>query len=133
HLETGHYVVIREENKIGEHFSIWNHSTVDYGCVIGNKVKVHNRVYVCQYTVIEDEVFVAPGVVMANDRYPVQSKGWQGPILRKGCRIGAGSVLLPGVSIGEGALVGAGSVVTKDVPAGALVYGAPARIHGKAP
>ncbi|MBI2174225.1 MAG: hypothetical protein HYU33_03405 [Candidatus Omnitrophica bacterium] len=46
HLETGHYVVIREENKIGEHFSIWNHSTVDYGCVIGNKVKVHNRV--CQ-------------------------------------------------------------------------------------
>ncbi|MBI2174224.1 MAG: hypothetical protein HYU33_03400 [Candidatus Omnitrophica bacterium] len=63
----------------------------------------------------------------------MQSKGWQGPILRKGCRIGAGSVLLPGVSIGEGALVGAGSVVTKDVPAGALVYGAPARIHGKAP
>lgn len=133
HLETGHHVVIREENAIGDHFKIWNHSTVDYGCRIGHHVKVHNQVYICQFTVIEDEVFIAPGVIMANDRYPVQQGGWRGPAIKRGARIGANVTLLPEVVIGEGALIGAGSVVTKDVPAGALAYGNPAHVHGRAP
>lgn len=132
-LETGHHVVIREENELGDDVSIWNNSTVDYGCVIGHRVKLHNNVYVCQYTTIEDDVFVAPGVMMANDRYPVQRTGWQGPTIRRGARIGANVTLLPGVTIGAGALVGAGSVVTHDVPAESLAYGNPARVRGKAP
>ena len=132
-LETGHHVVIREENTIGDRFSIWNNSTVDYGCEIGHRVKVHHNVYICQYTVIEDDVFIAPGVIMANDRYPVRREGWEAPVIRRGARIGANVTLLPGVTIGEGALVGAGSVVTRDVPDGALAYGSPARVHGKAP
>ena len=66
-LETGHGVVIREENLIGDHLSIWNNSTIDYGCVIGSRVRVHCNVYVAQFTTIEDGVFLAPGVQIAND------------------------------------------------------------------
>ena len=128
-LETGHNVVIREQNEIGHGLRIWNNSAIDYGCTIGNNVRIHNNVYICQYTVIEDDVFIAPGVMMANDLYPVNFEGLQGPIIRKGARIGANATLLPGVTIGEGALVGAGSVVTKDIPARTIAYGSPARAH----
>jgi UDP-3-O-[3-hydroxymyristoyl] glucosamine N-acyltransferase len=67
-LETGHHVVIREENIIGKRLWIWNHSTIDYGCKIGNGVRIHNHVYVAQRTIIEDDVFLAPGVMIANDK-----------------------------------------------------------------
>ena len=70
HFETGHNTVIREENEIGEHFSIWNNSVVDYGCRIGARVKLHCNIYVAQFTVIEDDVFCAPGVTIANDYHP---------------------------------------------------------------
>ena len=66
-FETGHNVVIREENIIGDNFRIWNNSVIDYGCQIGNNVKIHNKVYVAQFTVIEDDVFIAPGATCAND------------------------------------------------------------------
>jgi acetyltransferase-like isoleucine patch superfamily enzyme len=131
HLETGHGVVIREENQIGDDLSIWNQSTIDYGCVIGNRVRIHTGVYVAQFTTIEDDVFLAPGVMIANDRHPVCRECLQGPTIRKGARIGINATLLPGVVIGEGALVGAGAVVTKDVPAGAVVAGNPARVVGQ--
>jgi acetyltransferase-like isoleucine patch superfamily enzyme len=131
HLETGHGVVIREENQIGDDLSIWNQSTIDYGCVIGNRVRIHTGVYVAQFTTIEDDVFLAPGVMIANDRHPVCHECLQGPTIRKGARIGINATLLPGVVIGEGALVGAGAVVTKDVPAGAVVAGNPARVVGQ--
>jgi len=60
-LQTGHNVLIREENLIGDNFRIWNNSVVDYGCVIGNNTKIHCGVYIAQYTVIEDDVLMAPG------------------------------------------------------------------------
>ncbi|MBI4231225.1 MAG: N-acetyltransferase [Planctomycetes bacterium] len=126
-LETGHHVVIREENRIGDRLSIWNHSTIDYGCTIGNGVKIHNHVYVAQFTVIEDDVFLAPGVQIANDRFP-QSHHLEGPTIRKGAVLGVNVTVLPGVEIGEGALVGAGAVVTKDVPPRAIAAGNPARV-----
>jgi len=130
HLETGHGAVIREENKIGDHLSIWNQSTIDYGCVIGNNVRIHTGVYVAQFTTIEDDVFLAPGVMIANDRHPICRDCLQGPTIKRGARVGINSTLLPGVVIGEGALVGAGSVVTKDVPPGMVVAGNPARVMG---
>ena len=65
-LETGHNVVIREENKIGDNFSIWSNSVIDYGCKIGNNVKIHCNCYIAQFTTIEDDVFMAPGVTIAN-------------------------------------------------------------------
>jgi acetyltransferase-like isoleucine patch superfamily enzyme len=132
HLETGHGVVIREENQIGDHFSIWNNSTIDYGCVIGNGVRIHCNVYVAQFTTIEDDVFLAPGVMIANDRHPICKDCMRGPTIKKGARVGINATLLPEVVIGAGALVGAGAVVTRDVPAGAVVVGNPARVVGKA-
>jgi acetyltransferase-like isoleucine patch superfamily enzyme len=130
HLETGHGAVIREENKIGDHLSIWNQSTIDYGCVIGSNVRIHTGVYVAQFTTIEDDVFLAPGVMIANDRHPICRECMVGPTIKRGARIGINSTLLPGVVIGEGALVGAAAVVTKDVPPGVVVAGNPARIMG---
>lgn len=131
-LETGHHAVIREENEIGDHFKIWNHSTIDYGCRIGNGVRIHNHVYVAQFTVIEDDVFLAPGVMIANDKHPICTACMKGPTIKRGARVGINATLLPEVVIGEGALVGAGAVVTKDVPAGAVVVGNPARVIGRA-
>jgi len=128
HLETGHNVVIREENRIGDHLSIWNNSTIDYGCVVGDRVRIHCNVYVAQFTTIEDDVFLAPGVMIANDPHPLCSVHLQGPTVRRGARVGINVTLLPGVVIGEDALVGAGAVVTKDVPARAVVVGNPARV-----
>jgi acetyltransferase-like isoleucine patch superfamily enzyme len=129
-LETGHHVVIREENVIGDGLRVWNHSTVDYGCRIGQNVRIHCNVYVCQYTVIEDDAFLAPGVITTNDPHPVCTRCMRGPVIGKGARIGAAAVLGPGVRIGAHALVGAGSVVVRDVAPYAVVRGNPARKTG---
>jgi acetyltransferase-like isoleucine patch superfamily enzyme len=129
-LETGHHVVIREENHIGDELHIWTSSTIDYGCTIGDRVKIHCNCYVAQYSILEDDVFLAPGVIIANDKYP----GWEetpvgliGPTIRQGAQIGVNVTILPGVEIGARALVGAGSVVTRNVPPGVVVVGNPAR------
>lgn len=130
-LETGHNVIIREENQIGDHLSVWNNTTIDYGCSIGDGVKIHCNCYVAQYTILEDNVFLAPGVTIANDKYP----GWEetpvglvGPRIRRGAQIGVNVTILPGVEIGAGSLVGSGSVVSRDVPPGVVVVGNPAKV-----
>src|SRR5262245_49093996 len=129
-FETGHHAVIREENRIGKDCVVWNSSTIDYGCVLGDRVRIHCNVYVAQFTTLEDDVFLAPGVTIANDPHPICTKCMQGPTIKKGARIGVNVTLLPLITIGENALVGAGSVVTSDVPAGVLVAGNPARVIG---
>jgi acetyltransferase-like isoleucine patch superfamily enzyme len=126
-LQTGHNVVIREQNVIGDNLNIWNNSTIDYGCMIGSDVKIHANVYVAQYTVLEDEVFLAPGVTIANDPLPLCGLCMRGPVIKRRARIGVNVTLLPHITIGEGVLVGAGSVVTHDIPAGMVAYGNPAR------
>jgi acetyltransferase-like isoleucine patch superfamily enzyme len=126
-LQTGHNVVIREENLIGDDLNIWNNATIDYGCVVGNNVKIHCNVYVAQSTTLEDDVFLAPGVMIANDPHPLCGLCMRGPTIQRGARIGVNVTLLPYVTIGEGALVGAGSVVTKDIPAFSVAYGNPAQ------
>lgn len=133
-LETGHGVVIREDNSIGNDFCIWNNSVVDYGCKIGNKVKIHTRVYVCQFSILEDQVFLGPGVVLTNDIHPGCPDAlecMQGPTIKKGAQIGANSSILPRVVIGEHSVIGAGSVVTKNIPAGVVAFGNPAKVVGK--
>lgn len=132
-LSTGHHVVIREENVLGDDVSVWSNSVVDYGCRIGNRVKIHSNCYVAQYTVIDDDAFLAPGVTIANDLYPKVPGSrtfMTGPHIGRGARIGVNATLLPFVRIGAESLVGSGAVVTRDVPAGAVVYGSPAKVHG---
>ena len=132
YFETGHHVVVREENRIGSHVSVWNNTTIDYGCRIGDHVKIHANCYIAQYSILEDHVFLAPGVILANDPYPGNphaSRVLQGPLIKKGAQIGINCTILPGVVIGENALVGSGSVVTRDVPPGRAVWGNPARVQ----
>jgi acetyltransferase-like isoleucine patch superfamily enzyme len=127
-LQTGHHVVIREENRIGDDLQIWNHSTVDYGCVIGDRVKIHCACYVAQYTTIEDEVFLAPGVIVANDPFPIHPEIMRGPTIKRHARIGVNVTLMPFITIGEYSLIGGGSVVTKDIPPHSVAYGSPAKV-----
>jgi acetyltransferase-like isoleucine patch superfamily enzyme len=128
-LETGHGVVIRESCAVGDDVSVWTNSVIDYGCRIGNRVKVHCNCYVAQYSELEDDVFLAPGVTIANDLYPGDSRSaklMSGPRIGAGAQIGVNVTILPFVRIGAGTLIGAGSVVTRDIPAGVVAFGNPA-------
>jgi len=130
-LETGHNVVIREQNTIGDHCAIWNNTVIDYGCRIGSGVKIHSNCYIAQYTEIQDGVFLAPGVTIANDPHPgcpQSAECMRGPVIEAGAQIGVNVTILPMVRIGARALVGSGAVVTRDVPAEMVVYGNPARV-----
>jgi acetyltransferase-like isoleucine patch superfamily enzyme len=128
HFETGHYVIVREECRIGDSVSIWSQSVIDYGVSIGSRVQIHTGVYIAQYSTIEDDVFLAPGVQFANDLHPVCTKCMRGPTIQRAARLGVGVIVGAGITIGAGALVGTGSVVTRDVPAGMVVAGNPARV-----
>jgi len=142
YFQTGDNARIREGNKIGDSVSIGTNSVIECGCKIGNNVRIHSNCFIPEYTIIEDDVWIGPGVIMTNVLHPpcpifkkkapiYGAKCCCGPVLKRGAIIGAGAVILPGVIIGEGALVGAGSVVTKDVSAGYVVAGNPAKIIKK--
>ena len=131
-FETGHNVIIREENEIFDYVKIWSNTVVDYRCKIGNNVKIHNNCYISQLSRVEDDVFIAPGVLLANEKYPTgkfSDERTSGPVIRKGARLGIGSIIMPGVVVGENSLVGAGALVTRNVPPRSVVYGIPAREH----
>jgi acetyltransferase-like isoleucine patch superfamily enzyme len=131
HFETGHGVLIREDNQIGRDVSIGSHSIVEHHVIIGDGARIHSNTFIPEFSVLEPGCWVGPGVIFTNARYP-RSRGvkgaLRGPIVGRNAKIGAGAVLLPGVTIGEDALVGAGAVVAADVPAGAVVVGNPARV-----
>jgi acetyltransferase-like isoleucine patch superfamily enzyme len=128
-FQTGHHVIVREGTRIGDHVSVWSNSVIDYGCVIGSRVKIHCNCYVAQFTELEDEAFLAPGVTIANDLFPGRgssASAMAGPLIRARAQIGVNVTLLPYVIVGEGAIIGAGSVVTRDIPPGMVAYGNPA-------
>jgi acetyltransferase-like isoleucine patch superfamily enzyme len=132
-LQTGHGVVVREGCVIGDDVAIWSNSVVDYGCRIGNRVKIHCNCYVAQFTELDDDVFLAPGVTIANDIYPGDERSadmMSGPRIGRAAQIGVNSTILPFVRIGAGALIGAGSVVTRDIAPGMVAFGNPATEHG---
>lgn len=125
---------ISEGAVVGEDSNICDHTFLESGVVVGSRVTLKSGVYLWKSTVIEDDVFVGPNATFTNDAYP-RSRAYldEHPrtIVRRGASIGAGAVILPGVEIGAYAMIGAGAVVTRSVPAFALAYGNPAKIHGR--
>ncbi len=134
-------VQVREHAHIGETCNIGKGVYIDAHVHIGSNVKIQNHVSVFEGVTLEDGVFVGPHVCFTNDLLPraITPDGklksvddWEitPTLVKYGASIGAGSVIICGITIGEFALIGAGSVVTRDVPPHALVFGNPARQHG---
>jgi len=115
--------------KIGRNCKIDAYVYIEEGVEIGDNCKIRPFVFIPTGVIIEDNVFVGPNVTFTNDKYPKARGQWRllPTRVKRGASIGANSVILPGLTIGENALVGAGSVVTKDVPHKAIVAGKPAR------
>jgi acetyltransferase-like isoleucine patch superfamily enzyme len=122
---------VRERSTVGACSVIGRGSAVDNDVVVGARVKVQTGVYLTAFTLVEDDVFVGPGASTTNDDTMARhgpEYALRGATLRRACRVGGSSVLTPGVEIGEEAFVAAGAVVTRDVPARAVVMGVPARV-----
>jgi UDP-2-acetamido-3-amino-2,3-dideoxy-glucuronate N-acetyltransferase len=136
-----HQAQIREGAVIGESCIIGKGVYIDFDVVIGSRVKVQNGASIYHGATIEDGVFIGPHVCLTNDKRPraITPEGllkgdadWEvsRTVVLYGASIGAGAIILPGITIGRFALVGAGAVVTRDVSAHGLVVGNPARLIG---
>jgi len=124
---------VGDDTKIGAFVEIQKNARV------GRRCKVSSHTFICEGVIIEDNVFVGHGVTFINDKYPRSTtaggelqteKDWrvEPTLVKRGASIGSGSTILANVTVGENAIVGAGSVVTRDVPANAIVAGNPARV-----
>ena len=127
------FCVILEEAKLGSDVNVCSHTYIENEVVIGDRVTIKSGVQLWDGVIIEDDVFIGPNVSFSNDKFP-RSKNYQKKpiqtIIKKGASVSSGAVILPGITIGENSMVGAGAVVTKSVPANAIVVGNPARITG---
>lgn len=125
------FVVVLKGARIGVDCNICAHSLIEGAVVIGDRVTVKSGVQIWNGSVIGNDVFIGPNVTFSNDLFPRSKKyhrEFHGVIIHEGASLGANATLLPGVTVGEKAMVGAGAVVTKDVPAHAVVIGNPAKI-----
>jgi len=127
------YSVILENARIGNNCNINCHVFIENDVIIGDNVTIKSGVYVWNGIVIEDDVFIGPNVTFTNDKRP-RSKQYADSflktVIKRNASVGAASIILGGIEIGEYAMVGAGSLVTKSIPARALVMGNPAKITG---
>jgi len=138
-----HQAQVREGARLGAHCIVGKGAYIDFGVQIGANVKIQNRASIYHGTTLEDGVFVGPHTIFTNDKLPraITPDGalkgdddWEvGPVVvRYGAAVGAGAIILPGVTIGRWALIGAGAVVTRSVPDYGIVVGNPARLVGYA-
>jgi acetyltransferase-like isoleucine patch superfamily enzyme len=142
-VELGEGVIIRDFVNlygctIGDNSTVGTFVEIQSGAAIGKNVKISSHSFICSGVTIEDDVFIGHNVSFINDRYPRSStqgrlqtaEDWvQIPtVVKRGASIGTSATILCGVTVGEDAVIGAGSVVTRDVPAGTIVAGNPARI-----
>lgn len=128
------FCVVLPHASIGENCNICSHCFIENDVVVGNNVTIKCGVQLWDGLRIEDDVFIGPNVSFTNDKYPRSKQypeSFEKTIIKKGASIGAGSVVVCGVEIGEYAMIGAGSVVTKNIPAGELWVGNPAKFVRK--
>lgn len=126
------YVVVLKGASIGSNCNICSHCFIEDDVQVGNNVTIKNGVYLWNGLRVEDDVFIGPAVAFTNDIYP-RSKHRATPVetvIKKGVSLGANVSVRCGITIGEYAMAGIGAVITKDVPAYALVMGNPARVKG---
>jgi len=125
--------------EIGDETKIGTFVEIQKGATIGRRVKISSHAFICEGVTVEDEVFIGHGVMFINDKYPRATdaegelqtdKDWVciPTVVKRGASIGTNATILCGLTIGERAMVGAGSVVTSDIPDGAVVAGNPARV-----
>lgn len=131
---VGHHTLLRSNASVGDRVQLGHNLTIERETSIGHDVRCSPGSHVTSSCVLADRVFLGAGVRTVNDRYltwrdPDREPGLQAPRFERGAKIGSGSVILAGVTIGEDALVGSGSVVTRDVPPGMVAYGVPARVR----
>jgi acetyltransferase-like isoleucine patch superfamily enzyme len=128
---VGDQACVRERCELGDGVVVGRGSLVENDTMVGARTRIQANAYVTAYSTLEEDVFIAPGVVTTNDNFMGRTEErltqMRGPTVRRGARVGGGAVLLPGIEIGEEAFVGAGAVVLHDVPARAVVVGNPAR------
>ena len=128
---AGDHTFLREGVDVGEGAMVGQRVALGAGVTIGARSRLQNFSGLGAGSVVEEDVFVGPSLLATNDPTMGRRENGRaltGAVLRRGCRIGAGVILMPGVEIGEEAVVAAGSLVTRDVPAGMLVMGTPARV-----
>ncbi|MGZ4961847.1 MAG: acyltransferase [Limisphaerales bacterium] len=124
--------------EIGDESKVGTFVEIQKGAKIGKRCKISSHSFICEGVTIEDEVFIGHNVTFINDLFPRATSDGQlqteadwkciPTLVKKGASIGSSVTILCGITIGEGAMIGAGSMVTKDVPAGAVVAGNPARV-----
>jgi acetyltransferase-like isoleucine patch superfamily enzyme len=160
-LIVNEFIIVAPDVKLGKGVTLSNFINL-YGCevgddtkigafveiqknaVIGRRCKISSHTFVCEGVTIEDQVFIGHGVVFINDSYPRATRpggelqtetDWkvERTLVKRGAAIGSGATILSNVTIGEHAIIGAGSVVTRDVPPGAIVAGNPARVIRSVP
>jgi UDP-3-O-[3-hydroxymyristoyl] glucosamine N-acyltransferase len=123
---------VREHVRIGRKTIVGRGVAIENKCTIGKYCKLETNVYVTALSEVGDRAFLAPGVITTNDNFvgrtEERKKHFKGVVVEKAGRIGANATILPGKTIGEDSLVAAGALVTKDVPGGKIVFGAPAKV-----
>ena len=125
-FQTGHQVTIRENAEIGNNVSVGTLSDIQGNCKIGNYVRMHSNVHIGQLSVVDDYAWIYPYVVLTNDPTP-PSNDFVGVHVHSFAIVATGSIIMPGLDIGQDALIGAGAIVTKSVEPYAVAVGNPAK------